>query len=137
MVKDFNCHKSNGGIAEPTTIDAIKSFKCGKKGTRTSSSHRASSQSNKDSKTCSKCNTTHSFKDCPAFAKNAINVVLKIILVLAVDQHGVMVKAQTDTEVEHQHVVGALRDITDPAEAGTPDPDHVQGVDHKLTTLIA
>ena len=57
-------------------------------------------------------------------AKNAINVVLKIILVLAADHHGVMDKAQTDTEVEHQHAVGALRDVTDLAE-GTPDPDHI------------
>ena len=47
-------------------------------------------------------------------AKSAINVVLKIILVLAADHHGVMDKAQTDTEVEHQHAVGALRDVTDP-----------------------
>ena len=43
MVKDFNHHKSNGGITQPTTIDVIKTFKHGKKGTRTSSSHRASS----------------------------------------------------------------------------------------------
>ena len=57
-------------------------------------------------------------------AKNAINVVLRIISVHAVDLHGVTDKAQTDAEVEHQHVVGALRDITAPAEAGAPDPDH-------------
>ena len=69
MVKDFNNHKSNGGIAQPTTIDAIKSFKWGKKVARASSSHRASGQSNKDNKTCSKCNTTHAFKDCPALGK--------------------------------------------------------------------
>ena len=36
-----------------------------------------------------------------------------------------MDKTQTDAEVEHQHMVGALRDVTDPAEAGTPDQDHV------------
>ena len=69
MVKDFNCHKSNGGITQPTTVDVIKTFKCGKKGIKTSGSHRASSQSTRDSKTCSKCNTTHQFKDCPAFGK--------------------------------------------------------------------
>ena len=70
-------------------------------------------------------------------AKYAINVVLKIILVLAADHHRVTDKAQTDTEVEHQHAVGTLRDVTDPAEAGAPDPDHVQGVVHKLETPIA
>ena len=134
MVKDFNCHKSNGGITQLTTVDAIKTFKCSKKGIKTSGSHRASGQSTRDSKICSKCNTTHQFKDCPAFGKNAINVVLRIILVHAVDLHGVMDKAQTDAEVEHQHEVGALRDVTDPAEAGAPDPDHVQGVVHKLET---
>ena len=71
-------------------------------------------------------------------AKNAINVALKIILVLAADRHGVMDKAQTnDLEVKHQHVVGALRDITDPAEAGAPDQDNIQRVVHKLETPIA
>ena len=70
-------------------------------------------------------------------AKNAINVVLRIISVHAVDLQGVMDKAQTDAEVEHLHAEGALRDVTDPAEAGAPDPDHVQGVVHKLETPIA
>ena len=64
-------------------------------------------------------------------------MVLRIISVHAVDLQEVMDKAQTDAEVEHQHVVGALRDITDPAEAGAPDPDHIQGVVHKLETPIA
>ena len=91
----------------------------------------------RDSKTCSKCNTTHQFKDCPAFGKKCHKCGLRIISVHAVDLHEVMDKAQTDTEVEHQHMVGALRDIADPAEAGTPDPDHVQGVVHKLETSIA
>ena len=68
-VKDFNYHKSNGGIAQPMTTDTIKTFKHSKKGSRNSSSYRASSPSNKDSKTCSKCNTTHSYKDCLAFGK--------------------------------------------------------------------
>ena len=68
-VKDFNHHKPNGGIAQPMTIDAIKTFKRGKKGTRTSSSHRVSGPSNKGSKTCSKCNMTQLYKDCPASGK--------------------------------------------------------------------
>ena len=46
-------------------------------------------------------------------------------------------KTQTDAEVEHQHTVEAVRDITDPAEAGVPDPDHVQGAVHKLEMAIA
>ena len=76
-------------------------------------------------------------KTVQCLAKSAINVVLRIISVDAVDRHGVIDKAQTNAEVEHQHVVGALRDITDPAEAGGPDPDHVQGVVHRLETPTA
>ena len=138
-VKDFNCHKLNGGITQPMTIGMIKTFKGnGKKGTKTSGSHRTSSQNTRDSKTCSKCNTTHQFKDCPVFGKGAINVVSRIISAHVADLHRVTDKTQTNAEVEHQHMVGALRDITDPAEVGTPDPDHVQGAVHRLempTTL--
>ena len=69
-VKDLKRHKLNGGVAQPTTVDAIKTFKQnGKKSTKTSGSYRASGQSTCDSKMCSKCNTTHQFKDCPAFGK--------------------------------------------------------------------
>ena len=74
-VKDFNCHKSNGGTAQPTTIDAIESFKCGKKGSRNgrsnkaSSSHRGSTNKRSTDKTCSKCSTIHAYRDCPAFGK--------------------------------------------------------------------
>ena len=69
-VKDFKHHKLNGGVTQPTTVDAIKMFKHnGKKGTKTSGSHRTSGQSTWDSKTCSKCNTMHQFKYCPAFGK--------------------------------------------------------------------
>ena len=64
-------------------------------------------------------------------------MVSRIILARVADLHGVMDKSQTDAEVEHQHAVGVLRDVTDPAEAGTPDPDHVQGVVHRLETPIA
>ena len=68
--KDFKRHKSNGGVTQPTTVDAIKMFKQnGKKSTKTSGSYRTSGQSTRDSKMCSKCNTTHQFKDCPAFGK--------------------------------------------------------------------
>ena len=70
MVKDFNHHKSNRGFAQPMTINAIESFKHGKKGSRNgslngaSSSHRGSTN-----KTCSKCNSTHAYKECPVFGK--------------------------------------------------------------------
>ena len=73
--KDFNCHKSNGGTAQPTTINAIESFKCGKKGSRNGSSNRASSSHRGSTdkcsidKMCSKCNLTHTYKDCPVFGK--------------------------------------------------------------------
>ena len=74
-VKDFNRHKSYGGIAQPMTINAIESFKCCKKGSRNGSSNRASSltrgSSDKHStnKMCSKCNSTHAYMECPAFGK--------------------------------------------------------------------
>ena len=114
MVKDFNRHKSNGGIAQQMTIDVIKTFKHGKKGTRNGSSHRADGLSNKDSKTCSKCNTTHSYKDCP---EKCHKCGFKIISVLAADQLRVMTKAKDAREVEHQLVAGAQKDVTDPTEA--------------------
>ena len=45
-VKDFKRHKSNGGVTQLTTVDAIKTFKRnGKKSTKTSGSYRASGQS--------------------------------------------------------------------------------------------
>ena len=74
-VKDFNRHKSNGGTAQLTTIDAIESFKCGKKVSRNgrsneaSSSHRGSTDKHSTNKTCSKCSTIHAYRDCPAFGK--------------------------------------------------------------------
>ena len=43
-----------------------------------------------------------------------------------------MDQTPTDAEVEHQRAVGALRDATDPAEAGTPDQGHDQGAVHRL-----
>ena len=69
MVKDLNCHKSNGGIAQLTTINAIKSFKHGKKGSRNgssngaSSSHRGSTNTCSTDKMCSKCSMIHAYRD--------------------------------------------------------------------------
>ena len=74
-LKDFNCHKSNGGTAQPTTIKAIESFKRGKKGSRNgcsneaSSLHRGSTDKRSTNKMCSKCSTIHAYRDCPAFGK--------------------------------------------------------------------
>ena len=52
------------------TINAIKSFKREKKGSRNGSSNGASSlHRGSTDKTCSKCNSTHTYKDCPAFGK--------------------------------------------------------------------
>ena len=70
MVKYLNCHKSNRGIAQLTTIKAIKTFKHGKKGGRNSNSNGASSSHRGSiNETCSKCNMTHTYKECPAFGK--------------------------------------------------------------------
>ena len=49
-------------------------------------------------------------------AKNAINVVLRIISAHVADHHGAMDKTQTGAEVEHQHMVGALRDTHRPSQ---------------------
>ena len=75
-VKDFNRHKSNGGTAQPTMINAIESFKRGKKGSRNGSSNGASSlhrlvapDKHSTDKTCSKCSMIHVYRDCPACGK--------------------------------------------------------------------
>ena len=74
-VKDFNRHKSSGGFAQLMTINAIEIFKCSKKGSRNgslnraSSSHRGSTDKCSTDKMCSKCNSTHAYKECPAFGK--------------------------------------------------------------------
>ena len=71
-------------------------------------------------------------KTVQLLAKSATNVVLRTISAHVADHHGATDKTPTDTEVEHQHMVGALRDATDPAEAGTPDPGQVRGAVHRL-----
>ena len=63
MVKDFNWHKSNCGIATVTTVDEIKSFKF-KKG----NSHRANFRSGQGN-TCSKCRMSHPPRECPVWGK--------------------------------------------------------------------
>ena len=74
-VKDFNCHKSNRGTAQLMTINAIESFKRGKKGSRNSRSnevsslHRGSTDKHSTDKMCSKCSMIHAYRDCLAFGK--------------------------------------------------------------------
>ena len=65
MVKDFNCPKSNRGTAQLMTMNTIKSFKHGKKGSRNGSSngasgsHRGSTNKCSTNKMCSKCSMIH------------------------------------------------------------------------------
>ena len=60
-VKDFNWHKSHRGVAMATTIDEIRTFKH-----RKGQGHRAKGS---QVKTCSKCGTYHSPRECPAWGK--------------------------------------------------------------------
>ena len=73
-----------------------------------------------------------SLKIVQLLAKNVTNVVLRTISARIADHHRAMDTTPTDTEVEHQHTVGVLRDAADPAEAGTPGPGHDQGAVPRL-----
>ena len=55
-------------------------------------------------------------------AKNAINVVTKIILVHVVDQ--MWARTKDAGEIEHKLTAGVQTDVTDPAEADARGPDH-------------
>ena len=84
MVKDFNRYKSNGRTDQLTMINAIESFKRGKKGSRNgrsceaSSLHRGSTDKCSTDKTCSKCSMIHVYRDCPAFGKKCHKCGTKI-----------------------------------------------------------
>ena len=67
-VKDFNRHKSNGGIAIATTVDEIRTFRH-KKG----NGHRGKSSG----KTCSKWSTLHPPRECAAFGEKCHKCGLK------------------------------------------------------------
>ena len=73
-----------------------------------------------------------SLKIVQLLAKSATNVVLRTNSAHVADHHRATDRTPTDAEVEHQHAVGALRDATDPAEAGTPDQGPIQGAVHRL-----
>ena len=61
MVKDFNQHKSNGGVATAATINEIKTFKFRKgNGYKTNGGL---------SKTCSRCDQSHLSGECPVWGK--------------------------------------------------------------------
>ena len=70
-------------------------------------------------------------------AKNAINVVTKIILVHVVDR--MWARTKDAGEIEHKLMAGVQRDVTDPAEADTPGPDrgHDQAVNQWHVMLTA
>ena len=60
-IKDFNQHKSNGGVAMATTIDKIRTFKHRKgQGQRAKGSQ---------GKICGKCGMSHLPRECPAWGK--------------------------------------------------------------------
>ena len=59
MVKDFNWHKFNGGVATAATIDEITTIKF-KKGNRAKGG---------PGKTCSRCGQSHPPRECPAWGK--------------------------------------------------------------------
>ena len=59
-IKDFQQHKSNGGVAMATTINEIRTFK-----QRKSQGQRAKSKG----KICGKCRTSHPPRECPAWDK--------------------------------------------------------------------
>ena len=127
-VKDFNCHKSNGGITQPTTINAIESFKCGK-GSRNGSSngasslHRGSADKRSTDKMSSKCNLSHAYKDCPAFGKKCHKCGNKNHFSSCCRSNVSKDKGRWRDRI--QLMAGVQRDITDPVEADAPDPDHV------------
>ena len=60
-IKDFNQHKSNGGVATATTKDEIRTFKY-----RKGQGHRAKGS---QGKTCGKCGMSHPPRECPAWGK--------------------------------------------------------------------
>ena len=73
-VRDFNCHKSNRGVAMVTTIDEIRTFKF-----RKGNGHRAKGGS---SKTCGRCDTVSPAKRMPSKGQDiATSVEIKIISV--------------------------------------------------------
>ena len=57
-------------------------------------------------------------------AKSAINVVIRIISVLVV---GMWVRAKDAGVIEQNLMAGVERNVTDPVEAGTPDPGQGHG----------
>ena len=60
-IKDFNQHKSNGGVATATTIDEIRTFK-----------HRqglCEGAKGSQGKTYGKCGMSHPPRECPAWGK--------------------------------------------------------------------
>ena len=62
-VKDFQRHKSNGGVATSTTINEIRTF------TRKGQGSQARAHTRSKGKICGKCGTSHPPRECPAWGK--------------------------------------------------------------------
>ena len=60
-IKDFQQHKSNGGVATSTTINEIRTFK--RKGQGSQARTRSKG------KICGKCGTSHPPRECPVWGK--------------------------------------------------------------------
>ena len=60
-VKDFQWHKSNGGVVTSTTINEIRTFKRKGQGSR--------ARTRSKGKICGKCGTSHPPRECPAWGK--------------------------------------------------------------------
>ena len=93
------------------TVNEIRTFRY-KKG-NTGNSRRARGSSGK---ACSKCNTSHPLKECPAFSKKCHKCGHKNISALV----GQNKRAREMATIKDHPKVGAQRDITDP-KADAPD----------------
>ena len=62
-IKDFQQHKSNGGVVTSTTINEIRTF------TRKGQGSRARARTQSKGKVCGKCGTSHPPRECPAWGK--------------------------------------------------------------------
>ena len=62
-IKDFQRHKSNGGVVTSTTINEIRTF------TRKGQGSRGRARTWSKGKVCGKCGTSHPPRECPAWGK--------------------------------------------------------------------
>ena len=129
MVKDFNRHKSNGGMAQLMMIDAIESFKCGKKVSRNGCSNEASSSHLEVAltniapiKRVVNAVPIHAYRDCPAFGKKCHKCGNKNHFSSCCRSSVSQDKGRRRDR--NKLTAGVQRDVTDPAEANARGPDH-------------